>query len=56
IINITQDQLIYVKKANTSKEAWEKLENGFESKGPMRRTMLMKELVRMQKQTNTSMT
>ncbi|CAD1472181.1 unnamed protein product, partial [Heterotrigona itama] len=48
-------QLMYVKKANTSKEAWEKLENGFELKGPMRRTTLIKELVCMHKQSHKSM-
>ncbi|CAK9814306.1 Retrovirus-related Pol polyprotein from transposon TNT 1-94 [Anthophora quadrimaculata] len=55
-MNITQSQLHHVKKATTAKEAWDKLEAIFESKGPIRKVTLYKELVRMTKQPNVAVT
>ncbi|CAK9820287.1 Retrovirus-related Pol polyprotein from transposon TNT 1-94 [Anthophora plagiata] len=55
-MNITQSQLHHVKKAKTAKEVWDKLEGIFESKGPVRKVTLYKELTRMTKQPNIAVT
>ncbi|CAK9833731.1 Retrovirus-related Pol polyprotein from transposon TNT 1-94 [Anthophora retusa] len=55
-MNIKQSQLHHVKKANTAKEAWDKLKAIYESKGPVRKVTLYKEPVRMTKQPNVAVT
>lgn len=45
----------HVKKATTSHEAWEKLQNIYESKGPVRKSVLYKQLYRTKKEQGQSM-
>lgn len=48
-LSITHSQLSHVKKAETSKRAWDILKGVFESKGPVRKATLYKQLLRMEK-------
>lgn len=55
-LSITHGQLNHVKKAVSSKEAWDGLKAVFESRGPVRKAALYKQLLRMEKKTNITMT
>ncbi|CAK9796277.1 Retrovirus-related Pol polyprotein from transposon TNT 1-94 [Anthophora plagiata] len=55
-LSVTYGQLSHVKKATTSKEAWDGLKEIFESRGPIRKAALYKQLLRMEKKKNVSMT
>lgn len=55
-LSITHSQLNHVKKATTSKEAWDGLKAVFESRGPVRKAALYKQLQRMEKKPNITMT
>ncbi|KAL0266803.1 UNVERIFIED_CONTAM: hypothetical protein PYX00_009251 [Menopon gallinae] len=54
-LTISSNMLNYVKKASTSKEAWDALREAFESTGPIRKLTLSKELLRMKKTPSTTM-
>ncbi|KAL0116419.1 hypothetical protein PUN28_009806 [Cardiocondyla obscurior] len=55
-LSITHSQLNHVKKATTSKEAWDGLKAVFESRGPVRKAALYKQLQRMEKKPSITMT
>jgi len=55
-LSITHGQLNHVKKAVSSKEAWDGLKAVFESRGPVRKAALYKQLLRMEKKASTTMT
>lgn len=55
-LSITHGQLNHVKKTATSREAWNGLKAVFESRGPIRKAALYKQLLRMEKKANVSMT
>lgn len=55
-VSITHGQLNHVKKAQSSKEAWDGLKAIFESRGPVRKAALYKQLLRMEKKPNITMT
>lgn len=55
-LSITHSQLNHVKKATTSKEAWDGLKTVFESRGPVRKAALYKQLQRMEKKPSITMT
>ncbi|KMQ83551.1 retrovirus-related pol polyprotein from transposon tnt 1-94, partial [Lasius niger] len=55
-LSISHSQLNYVKKAETAKEAWDCLKGIFESKGPVRKATLYKQLLRMEKESNATIT
>lgn len=55
-LSISHSQLNYVKKAETAKSAWDCLKGIFESKGPVRKAILYKQLLRMKKDTSTTIT
>lgn len=44
-LGLKPDQLIHIKKCTVAKEAWEKLEEVYQSKGPARKTSLFKKLI-----------
>lgn len=54
-LSITHSQLNHVKKAVTSKEAWDGLKAVFESRGPVRKAALYKQLQRMEKKPSITM-
>lgn len=54
-LSITHSQLNHVKKATTSKRAWDGLQLVFESRGPVRKAALYKQLLRIEKKPNESM-
>lgn len=54
-LSITHSQLSHVKRAETSK-AWDILKRIFESKGPVRKATLYKQLFRVEKRTDITMT
>ncbi|XP_076285567.1 uncharacterized protein LOC143211620 [Lasioglossum baleicum] len=56
LLSVQENQLNHVKRANTSYEAWETLKRIFESKGPVRRAALYRELHRMKKGPDQTMT
>jgi len=49
MLSISRGQLNYIKKAETSYAAWTELERIYESKGPVRKATLYKQLYRMKK-------
>jgi len=55
-LSISQNQLNYVRKAETSKQAWDGLVAIHESRGPVRKAALYKGLLRMKKSSDVSMT
>jgi len=55
-LSISQNQLNYVRKAETSKQAWDGLIAIHESRGPVRKAALYKGLLRMKKSPDVSMT
>lgn len=55
LLSISKNQLTHVKKATTSHEAWDKLRSIYESRGPVRKSVLYKQLYRMRKEHNQSM-
>jgi len=55
-LNITSGQLHHIKRAITSKQAWDILKNIPESRGPVRKTTLFQQLLRTKMTTNTTMT
>jgi hypothetical protein len=55
-LSITHSQLNHVKKAASSKKAWDALKIVFESHGPVRKAVLYKQLLRMEKTPNITMT
>lgn len=55
-LSITHSQLNHVKKATTSMEAWDALKTIFESRGPVRKAALYKQLLRMEKDPKSTMT
>jgi len=54
-LSVTHGQLNHIKKATTSK-AWDCLKDVFESRGPVRKAALYKQLLRMEKKRCTTMT
>lgn len=55
VLSVSRGQLNYVKKAETSEAAWIELKRVHESKGPVRKATLYKQLYRMRKDRETSM-
>lgn len=55
MLSMSRNQLNHIKRAETSHEAWTELERIYESKGPVRKATLYKQLYRMKKDSNTSM-
>jgi len=55
LLSVSKNQLNYVKKATTSHEAWVKLKTIYESRGPVRKSVLYKQLYRMKKEQGQSM-
>lgn len=55
LILLSMSKTKEVKKCDTSAEAWTKLEEAHESKGPVRKTILYKQLYRMKKESNQTM-
>lgn len=55
LLSVSYSQLNHVKKAKTSREAWESLEIIHQSKGPVRKTALYKQLYKMKERENESM-
>lgn len=55
LLSTSKTQLNHIKKATTSHEAWEKLKNIYESKGPVKKSVLYKQLYRMKKEQGQSM-
>jgi len=53
-LSISHSQLNHVKKAETAKGAWDCLKGIFESKGPVRKATLYKQLLRMEMKSNLS--
>lgn len=53
--SVSRGQLNYVKRAETSQAAWEELKRVHESKGPVRKATLYKQLYRMKKNSETTM-
>ena len=56
VLCVSKNQLIHVKRAATSAEAWNLLKDAHELKGPVRKAALYKQLYRMKKESNQSMT
>lgn len=56
LLSVEESQLNHVKRAQTSLEAWENLQKVHESRGPVRRAALYKQLHRMKKETHQTMT
>lgn len=54
-LSITHSQLNHTKRAMTSKDAWNMLKTTYESRGPMRKAALYKQLLRMEKDPDTTM-
>jgi hypothetical protein len=54
-LSISHSQLNHVKKAATSKQAWDGLKAVFESRGPVRKAVLYKQLLRLEKKPDVSM-
>lgn len=55
LLSVSKSQLDHIKKATTSHEAWEKLRIIYESKGPVRKSVLYKQLYRIKKEGGQSM-
>lgn len=55
LLSTSKNQLNHIKKATTSHEAWEKLKSTYESKGPVRKSVLYKQLYRMKKEQGQNM-
>ncbi|XP_070158031.1 uncharacterized protein [Polyergus mexicanus] len=55
LLSISKNQLNHIKKATISHEAWEKLRSIYESRGPVRKSVLYKQLYRMKKERGQSM-
>lgn len=55
-LSITPGQLNHVKRAQTSEEAWNTLQQIFESRGPVRKTALYKQLIKLEKKPEVSIT
>lgn len=55
LLSTSKNQLNHIKKATTSHEAWEKLKSTYESKSPVRKSVLYKQLYRMKKEQGQSM-
>lgn len=55
ILSVSRGQLNHVKKSETSLAAWEDLRRVYESKGPVRKATLYKQLYRMRKDSETTM-
>ena len=55
-LSITHGQLNHVKRATTSKQAWDGVKAVFESRGPVRKAALYKRLLRMEKRTDITIT
>lgn len=54
-LSIQSDQYNYIKRANTSMEAWEMLKGIYESRRPMRQCVLFNQLYRLKKSTEQNM-
>lgn len=54
-LSMSRGQINHIKKAETSHAAWAELERIYESKGPVRKATLYKQLYRMKKDPDTSM-
>lgn len=55
-LSITHSQLNRVKRATSSKEAWDGLKSIYESRGPVRKAVLYKQLLRLEKRPSESIT
>ena len=55
-LSVTHSQLNHTKRAKTSKDAWDGLKTVFESRGPVRKAALYKQLLRLEKKPTISMT
>lgn len=56
ILSLQPDQFNHIKGTNTSAAAWEALKEVYESKSPLRQSVLFKQLYRLRKTSNQSMT
>lgn len=54
-LSVKTNQLSHIKRAQSSKEAWDTLVQMYESRGPVRKASLYKQLYRMKKETSQSM-
>lgn len=54
-MSVSKNQLNHIKKTATSHEAWEKLRNIYESIGPVRKSVLYKQLYRLKKEEGQNM-
>ena len=55
-LSVSHSQLSHIKKATTSSEAWNGLKTVFESRGPVRKAALYKQLLRMEKEPDIAIT
>ncbi|KAL0270911.1 UNVERIFIED_CONTAM: hypothetical protein PYX00_008181 [Menopon gallinae] len=53
-LNVSPSQLNHIANAETSKEAWDLLKNTYASTGPVRKFILYRQLLRMQKESHVS--
>jgi len=56
LLSTSENQVNHIKRAVTAAEAWSGLEKIHESKGPVRKAVLYKQLYRMRKESSQSMT
>lgn len=56
LLCVSTNQLNHIKKAESSAAAWKSLENMHESKGPMRKATLYKQIYRLKKDSSQTMT
>jgi len=56
MLSMTRGQLNHIKKAETAHSAWTEFERIYESKGPVRKATLYKQLYRMKKDSEITMT
>jgi len=50
-LNTSQNQITYIKRAETSAEAWTELEKAHESKSPVQKAVLYKQCASYEKET-----
>lgn len=49
LLSIVPEELKHIKSCSTSKEVWDKLKTTYESQDPLRKTMLLKQLIQRKK-------
>lgn len=55
LLSVSKNQINNIKKCDTSRMAWKTLKDIYESKGPVRKAILYKQLYKMRKEANVSM-